>query len=202
MHYTLDGASGFQNLDHFKDCNLSRRLMKSILKSLKLIDYLITEIPMERKDFVEKLKMNVDQGGTGFFLSAFEAFSSSKKNYKGTVGFDSFRIRRRRRFFDTSMNLAVAEGSFRQKENLLVIQSTINGFHPFFIPFTALLLIIYIVAIVSVIFSDNLGNMGWFFVPFFFIHSLLMLGIPYYMMRKGVSRMMYELDRDFYYMTK
>jgi len=51
--------------------------MKSILERLKLVDYLTTEIPIAKKDFIEKLKMNVDHGDTGVFLSAFEVFSSS-----------------------------------------------------------------------------------------------------------------------------
>jgi hypothetical protein len=176
--------------------------MKSILERLKLVDYLTTEIPIAKKDFIEKLKMNVDHGDTGVFLSAFEVFSSSKNEYKGIVTFESFKIRRRRKFFDMNMNLAVAEGSFKQRENLLIIESTIKGFRGIFIPFIAFLLIFYIAFIASIIFSDSSGNMGWFFVPFIFIHASIMLGIPYFIMRRSVSRMKYELERDFYYMTK
>lgn len=29
-----------------------------------------------------------------------------------------------------------------------------------------------------------------------------MLGIPYFVMRRSVSRMKHELEREFYYMTK
>jgi hypothetical protein len=176
--------------------------MKAILEKLKLVDYLTTELPIDKKDFIDKLKMHVDQGDIGIFFSAFEVFSSSKNEYKGTVTSDSFKIRRRRKFFDMTMSPAIAEGSFRQRENRLIIESTIKGFHGIFIPFIALLLIFYIAFILSFIFSDNPGAMGLFMIPFIFIHAAFMLGIPYFIMRRSVSRMKYELERDFYYLTK
>lgn len=176
--------------------------MKSILERLKLVDYLTTEISIDRKDFIERLKMNVDQGDIGIFFSAFEAFSPSKNEYKGTVTFDAFKIRRRRKFFDMSMSLAIAEGSFRQRENLLIIESTIKGFRGIFVPFIAFILMFYIAFIAAFIFSYNSGSMEWLIVPFIFIHASIMLGVPYLIMRRGVSRMKYELERDFYYMTK
>lgn len=173
---------------------------RSILKRLKLIDYLTTEIPINKKDFVEKLKMNVDQGEIS--ISFLEAFSSSKNEYKGLVTDESFKIRRRRRFFDRSMSLAVVEGSFIQKDDLLIIESTINGFRGIFIFFVVLVLVSYVGFIVAFIFSDIPGNMEWFMVPFIFIHASIMLGIPYFTMRRGVSKMKYDLERDFHYMVK
>ena len=176
--------------------------MKSILERLKLVDYLTTEIPIAKKDFVEKLKMNVDPGDIGIFLSAFEVFSRSKNEYKGIITSESFKIRRRRKFFDMNMSFAVAEGGLKQRENLLIIESTIKAFSGIFIPFIAFLLTIYIALTITFIFSDSLGNMGWFFAPFIFIHASIMLGIPYFIMRRSVSRMKYELERDFYYLAK
>lgn len=176
--------------------------MKSILERLKLVDYLTTEISIDKKDFIEKLKMNVDQGDIGVFYSAFEAFSSSKNEYKGTVTFDSFKIRRRKKFFDINMSLAIAEGSFRQKEKLLIIESRIKGFRGIFVPFIAFILMFYVAFIATFNFSDNSRSMEWLIIPFIFIHASIMLGVPYFIMRRAVSRMKYELERDFYYMTK
>lgn len=176
--------------------------MKSILERLKLVDYLTTEIPIEKNLFIEKLKMNVDQGDTGIFLSAFEAFSSSKNQYKGMVTSDSFKIRRRRKLFDMNMSWPVAEGRFKQRDNTLVIESTITSFRGIFIPFIVLMIMFYLAFIVSFIFSGVPAKFGWLFVPFVFIHASIMFGIPYVIMRRGVSRMKYELEREFYYLTK
>ncbi len=175
--------------------------MKSILEKLKLTDHLTTELVIDKQDFVKRFISNIDQGDTGVFFSAFEVFSSSNNQYKGTVSFDTFKIRRRRRFFDMNTSLAIAEGKFTQKENVLVIESTISGFRGVFIPFIVFLVFFYVVFIISFIVSDAPGNKGWFIIPFLF-HAALMLGIPYLMMRRGVSRLKYELERDLYYMTK
>lgn len=176
--------------------------MDSLLQRLKLIDYLITEFPIEKKVFIERLRKNVDQGDTGVFFSAFEAFSSSKNEYKGIVTSDSFKIRRRRKIFDMNLSLAVAEGNFRQKGDSLVIESKVKGFRGIFILFIAFLLMGYVVFIASFFSAEVPGNMEWFLVFFLFIHASIMLCIPYFMMRRGVSRMKYELERDLYYMTK
>lgn len=41
------------------------------------------------------------------------------------------------------------------------------------------------------------------FIPsFFVVHAAFLMGIPYLIMRRGVARMKYELERDFYYMTR
>ncbi|MBT1696672.1 hypothetical protein KK083_07295 [Fulvivirgaceae bacterium PWU4] len=176
--------------------------MKSLLERLKLVDYLTTEISIDKREFVEKLKKNIDQGDTGTFFSAFEAFSSSKNEYKGTVTPDSFKLRRRRKMFDMNRSLAIAEGTFRQKENLLVIEATISGFRSIFIPFIVLLLLLYVTAAVSFSLYNTAGTLMWFMFPFMLVHASLMLGIPYFVMRRSVSRMKYELERDFYYITK
>jgi hypothetical protein len=176
--------------------------MKSLLERLKLIDHLTTEISIDKRDFVEKLKKNVDQGNTGTLFSAFEAFSSSKNEYKGTVTPDTFKLRRRRKMFDMNRSLAIAEGNFRQKENLLIIEATISGFRNIFIPFIVIVLLFYAASAVSFFLYGNAGALMWLILPVLLVHASLMLGIPYFIMRKSVSRMKYELERDFYYMTK
>jgi hypothetical protein len=175
---------------------------KSILERLKLIDHLTIEIPIDKQEFVDRLRATVDKGDTGILFSAFEALSSSKKEYKGLVTPNSFKLRRRRKFFDMNMAFATAEGSFRQKDNLLVIESSIVGFQQFYVVFIAFLFLFYVGVIISVIFSDTPGAMRWFIIPFFIFHSALMFGVPYLIMRRGVSRLKYDLEREFYYLTK
>jgi hypothetical protein len=176
--------------------------MTTLLERLKLVDYLTTELDIDKKEFVEKLMLNVDDGDTGFFFSPFEAFSSSKNEYKGKVTFDSFRIRRRKRMFDMNISLAVAEGKFRQKDDKLLVESKISGFRGIFIPFLIILFLIYFFGILAAILGESNTNMPWPVLPFILIHAVFMFGIPYFMIRRGVSRMKYELERDFYYMTK
>ena len=174
--------------------------MKNLLTRLKLIQHFTIEIEIEKSEFVSKLEENVDDGDTGVMFSAFEGFSSSKNHYKGSVGQDRFKIRRRRKIFDMNMNMSIANGSYVQKNNTLAIETEVNGFHNMFIPYYILIGIIYITGIILSFSTNN----TWTFsiIPFIIIHACIMMGLPYFIMRRSVERMKYELERDFYFMNK
>ena len=177
--------------------------MKDFLKKLKLVDYLVTELEISQHDFVNRLSASVDEGSVGMFFNSFEAFSSSKNEFKGHVGLYDFKIRRRRRFFDMNMNLAVASGTFEQRGNFLRINTEINGFMGMIVPFYVLLIVFYSVFVILFLTADDVeGNMDFIALPFIIIHAAFMFGVPYFMMRRSVSKMKHELDREFYYLTK
>lgn len=79
--------------------------MEDILRKLKLIDYLTTDLQLNRTEFIERLSAITDEGTTGMFVDMFDVFSSSKNELKGQVNYDGFTLKRRRRFFDTNMNV-------------------------------------------------------------------------------------------------
>jgi hypothetical protein len=177
--------------------------MKRFLEKLRLIEYLTTELEIQKSDFLKNFKHHVDEGDIGYFSGAFDAFSSSKNEYKGHVGNENFKIRRRRKFFDTNMNLATAKGIYRQKGNNLIIETEINGFSGMMIPMYIFLIIFYSIFIFGFFMADNIEGGDQVFVgPFIFIHALFMFGIPYFIMRRSVHRLKHELEREFYYMTK
>ena len=177
--------------------------MREILRKLKLVEYLTTELNIDKNEFVRNFREQVDHGDVGFMSGAFDVFSSSKNEYKGYVGPDYFKIKRRRRFFDTSMNVALAKGTYEQKEGSLLITTEVNGFSMMMIPFYLFALFFYLIFLVSFLFSDGwMGNDTVFIVPFMLIHAAFMLGMPYFMMRRSTKRLAYELEREFFYMTK
>lgn len=167
------------------------------------MENLTTELNIQKNEFVKTFKEHVDEGSTGFMSDTLDVFSSSKNEFKGHVGLDQFKIKRRRRFFDMNMNLAVAKGTFIQRENSLVIETEIKGFSGVMIPFYVFALIFYSIFIVTFSFADNIeGNGAGFALPFIIIHAAFMFGIPYFMMRRSTKRMAHELEREFFYMTK
>ena len=177
--------------------------MKDFLKRIKLIDNLQTELEIERTDFVHKLSQHVDEGSTGIFSDAFDVFSKSKNEYKGKVDINGFKIKRRKRLFDTNINLAVASGRYNQKGNKLIIDTEINGFSPIFIPFFIFCLLFYPIFITIFLFAENTDTATMLFaIPFILLHGSFMLGIPYFLMRRGVKRLKRELEREFFYLTK
>lgn len=177
--------------------------MKEFLQKLKLIDYFQTELDIKKNDFVSKLREQVDEGSTSTFSDTFDVFSSSKNEYKGEINQDSFKIKRRRRFFDMNINMAVAIGTYKQKDDLLIINTEINGFQGVMIPFYIFCIIIYSVFIVGFFSADNIGgNAPGFTFPFILMHAAFMMGLPYLMMRRSTKRLKHELEREFYYLTK
>jgi len=177
--------------------------MKNFLRKIKLIDNFSTQIVIQKSEFMKKLKEHVDEGDIGFFSNTFDVFSSSKNEYRGHVGFDNFKIKRRKKFFDMNMNLSVAEGTYRQNGDNLIIEGEINGFSGAMIPFYVVVLIFYLIFIVGFFMTDSMPLLMMFVVvPFLLIHASFMLGMPYLMMRRSVKRMKHELEREFYFLTK
>ena len=177
--------------------------MKEFLRKLRLIDYLQTELEIQKNDFINKLREHVDEGGTGIFSDTFDVFSSSKNEYKGEVNYNGFKIKRRRKFFDMNMNMAVANGTYYEKDNKLIIDTEINGFHGMMIPFYIFCIVIYGVFIVGFLLADKIGgNVTGFAFPFIIFHAAFMMGIPYFIMRRSTKRLKHELEREFFYLTK
>src|SRR6476660_723068 len=174
--------------------------MKEFLKKIKLIDSLTTELPISRNEFVDKLNSIVDEGDTGLFSDAFSAFSPGRNEFKGSVSYDTFKIKRRRRLFDSNLNLATANGSFSERNGKLVVETEIKGLYGFMIPFYLFLIIFYFILFFSMYNGKN--NNGVFLVPFLVIHGIFMFAIPYFITRRSVKRLKYELERELYYLTK
>lgn len=177
--------------------------MKEFLKKIKLIEHFTTDIEIQKNEFIPKFKQNVDEGSTGLFSETFDVFSSSKNEYKGQVGYDKFKIKRRRKFFDMNMNFAVATGTYSQNNEKLIIETEVNGFSGMMIPFYLFAFVFYSIFIGAIFMADNSeGNSAGFALPFIFIHAAFMFGIPYFIMKRSTKRMKHELEREFYYMTK
>jgi hypothetical protein len=85
--------------------------VKEFLKKIKLIQFFTTEIEISKNEFVSKFKEQVDEGSTGIFSNPFEVFSSSKNEYKGSLRFDGFIIKRKKKLFAMNINLAVVSGN-------------------------------------------------------------------------------------------
>ncbi|MBT30094.1 MAG: hypothetical protein CMO01_10580 [Thalassobius sp.] len=165
---------------------------------LKLIDFLQTELEIPQSTFANRLKETVDEGNSSF-LDMF----SSKKEYRGYVNSDGFKIKPKRKFFDSNISMAQASGVFIQKDKLLFINTEINGFNNLMIPYYIFCIIIYTSIVFAILSAEKInGNAQEFVFPFILFHSLFMLGMPYIMMRKSITKLKHELEREFFYLTK
>lgn len=171
--------------------------MRGILEKLKLIDSVVIELPINKAEFIELLKNNIDGKQSDFF----DVFSSSKNEYKGVVTADGFELRKKRRLFEMNMNAAKAVGVFEEEEDgRLIIDTEINGFQGQVKLMYSGFIIFYIVFISVFLFAGD-DNMPLFVLPFILFHASFMLGIPYFFIRRSVRRLKYDLERDLYYMA-
>lgn len=176
--------------------------MYNFLKKIKLIEELTTELEANKHDFVDRLMLTVDEADITGFSNMLNPFTSGKNEYKGHVDYYGFKIKRKRKFFDMQSSTATAEGSYIQKGSRLIINTRINGFSRLMIPFYIFAALIYISFSITLLAAPLDGMTGLIAFPFLLIHAALMLGIPYLMMRRGIKRMKYDLEREFFYLTR
>lgn len=173
--------------------------MSEFFKKIKLIQPFSLNLNVTKQKFVSELSKVTEPSELGLFSGFFEVFDSNNKEFKGKVSSSGFKIRRKFKMFDTKNTAAIAEGTYNEKEDQLIIEGTINGFHNFFYFFYGFLIVFYSVFIIGTSINDDSPI---FIFPFILLHGLAMFIIPYFVMRRSVNRLKYELEREFFYLTK
>jgi hypothetical protein len=169
--------------------------MKGFFRKIGLVDNVSIELPVRRDEFLKTLRIHVDEPGG----ELFEVFSNSKNDYKGRVSHDTFDIRKRRRLFDSRLNFARAAGRVSGKDDSTIIDVELTGYSPLVIPFFVFLFLVYGFVIASILFQSD--GFLWT-IPLVVLHALFMIGIPYIVMRKSMSRIRYDMERDFFFMIR
>ncbi len=176
--------------------------MKEFLRKIGLLDTLSVNLNIDRREFTNALRSSVEEGSIGPFSEIGDVFSRSKKEYKGHVGLESFRIARRRRLFEMNSVRAVAMGKFHQNDDVLSVETEISGFTHWMTFFLVIILLFYVTSAVT-IFSSNeqSDDILGFVLPALLVHGLFMIGIPYFLARRSVKRLKYDLERELYYLA-
>ncbi len=183
-------------------CKALDIIMDDFLTRLKLKHTIAIDLPITKSEFVERFKKVVDHGTLDPFSEIFDVFSRSKNIYKGSVSLDRFRIKRKRKFFDMHMNLAIAEGRFDSKNDAVKITGIINGFRGMMLPFFIFIIAVYLFIFLMIFFSESWNDFPFEMIPFILIHATFMLGIPYAMMRGSAKNLKHDLEREFYFLTR
>ncbi|MBK6950583.1 MAG: hypothetical protein IPH24_00685 [Crocinitomicaceae bacterium] len=170
--------------------------MSNWLDKLGLSEDLSLKYYVRHEDFVEQMQKFTDSD-QGLFSGAFDAFSSSKVDYRGTINISEFSIRKKKRLFDSLSGIPLISGTIQNEKNgtrLLVNVCAFTGILKYMF---WLLCSIYIAAAIFLAFSGLAAKFG--FMPFVFLllHAILMFGVFYFMLRRSVSKVSENLDRDF-----
>lgn len=87
-----------------------------------------------------------------------------------------------------------------QKENKTIIEAEISSFKNIIFFFIGFIAVVYVI-IISLI-GFNTEKVPFFAIPFVLIHGTLIIGIPWFVLRKSTSRLKKELEKDFYFMIR
>ncbi|EDP95109.1 hypothetical protein U8527_12910 [Kordia algicida OT-1] len=171
--------------------------MDDFLERIKVLKRKQIKLPISKSEFINRFRQNVDEGDIGMFSGTFEAFSSSKNKYKGSISSNSFKMRKRRELFDRGRNLAKITAQFRQQEDHTLIDLEIKGFHYFIIFYYVFITIFYI------IFLSFSGFLAFeTFAIFIIIHAVLMYCLPYFFMRKQTKNTAEDIEKELFFMTR
>jgi hypothetical protein len=171
--------------------------MTNFLRKINLIQDLNFKLNVSKIDFTTKFRDNVDESNLGY--EPFEVFKSSSNEYKGNIYNNNFELKKRRKFFDTSYTFAKAEGILIEENQQLNIKVEINGFKKQMILFFGMMIIFYLIFICGSLFFEDKNPLPVVVLPFILLHMCLMLGLPYFLIKRSVTRMAYDLERDFHY---
>jgi hypothetical protein len=104
---------------------------------------------------------------------------------------------KKRRFFDSLSAIPLISGTIQSEKNGTRLLVNVCAFQGIMKYITWLLAFIYVAAAIFLAFSGLAAKFG--FMPFVFLllHALLMFGIFYFILRRSVSKVSENLDRDF-----
>lgn len=157
------------------------------------------ELFIDQADFINILMANLDAPG----FNPFEAFSSSKNVYKGTIRDNRFEITRKRRWFDTNFSIIKTKGNFMHASGKLIIDMEVNAFRNVMIPSLVFFVILYGILFSSFFFFFDLRREMIFVSALILIlHAMFALGLLYFNLRKGVRTTKYEIGRDLLFMMR
>jgi hypothetical protein len=116
---------------------------------------------------------------------------------KATLETNIFELKKRKKIFDTNYSFAKVIGELTQENDQLTINAEIFGFRKRMLIFVVIILLFYSIFFLGAISSGDV--FPFFMFPFLLIHMSIMLVIPYFIIRRSVNRMAYDLERDFHY---
>lgn len=170
--------------------------MNKTLEKLGLEEELLLKYYVQHTDFVNKFQKLTDSD-QGAFSGAFDAFSSSKAEYRGKISSIGFSVRKKKKFFDSLSAIPLISGTLASEKNgtrLLVNVCAFTGITKYI---SWMLAGIYVAAAIFLAFSDLTTKFGFMPLLFLFLHATLMFGIFYFILRRSVAKVAENLDRDF-----
>lgn len=160
---------------------------QSFLEGKKLSDRFTMAFNIEKIDFIKQFDKTTTKS---LFPIISNTFSRKPYYYAGRIINDEFSIK--------SLNgQGRARGRIYKKEDKLIIETTANGFSFGYIPYYSIVLFVYLI-----FFTFTIASGSYILLLFILVHAGFLLISPYFILKKHSQATEYDLEREFYYMTK
>jgi len=177
--------------------------MKKIFEKLGLSEHITTELTLPKNEFIDKFKEMVDEREKGFFAGSPARPSTGREEFEGKVYENGFRVKRKKKSFEFTINEAVATGNFEQQGDKWVLKTEISGFSRKMIPFYLFIIPFYIVFIYAFLTSPDLDTEYRTYVALIlFSSAILMFFLPYILMRNDTQSLKHDLEKEFFYILR
>ena len=179
-------------------------MMKKVYRFLGLIENHQMVLDVSKNSFIELLRSHVGTDTN----SSMDIFSSGNIDFKGSVGYGGFYLRKRRGFFDKSRPYCKAIGTFREENDKLIIDIEFNNISPPIIFVYAFFLLFDLISIFGIItnalslnFTEAIHSLSNLVSVVVF--SAIVAGITYFVSKRTIEKMKYLMESNFYnYLTK
>ena len=171
--------------------------MNDFFKKIKLIQTFSIVIPMERIEFVKLCRQKIERKEDSISTMLMEYFTKRKHKYVGIVEHKGISIRKRKTFFSFSKNSCLIKGTFREKNNLLYLETEIKGFsnNVIIVYLSIVLLALYYVGY-NLFFKspDPLFSI----ISALILQAVLLFGVPYFIIKLRIKGIKAEFEQDIY----
>lgn len=172
--------------------------MEKFLHKIGLIQYFSIELDITPEEFAQRLQNIVDIDDFGFFSINF-TYSNTLKVYKGIVNLNDFKIKRVRRLYDNRQSNSIATGTVEFINNKSIVNTKVNGFTLTYL----FILLIFILTIIGVTIAIIVNFSKVDFTIFLYIGFIfIMFYVVYKQLVQNVKNTIYDLQREFFYLTR
>lgn len=168
--------------------------MIDLLKKLYLKEELNFELNADIHDFIIFMNKKTDTNDNNIA----RLFSPENCDYIGEIKHNSFLLKRSKNIMETVPNIARIRGAINIEADKLNIHADVMAIYDRKI-FSAIALVLayFIFILLPLASKDFLGMNIWYYLIYFLIDTLLILGFPYFLMRGSMKRLKYHITEDF-----
>jgi len=154
-------------------------------------------LKMNDVEFLNQFKEIIEYSELSFVNNTLDVLSFSKLKYRGKLSKTRFLIKKRRKFNELGLSIAIGEGFLHHDGKSLIINIKVSAFKGvMLLAFIYGIFLIFMMTAISIVVISEEGVEGITVIMGVFIAAVFSL-IPYLIMRDGARKLLTHLEQDF-----